>query len=181
MPTSIIAPLPLASAGGGGGSFLSVDTTLLWSTLVLFALFAWVLGKFAWGPLLRIVEDREKGIRDSVESAEKAAAEAKTLLARHQEILRDAGHEREQILARALKEAETARTDLIERARSDAEHIVEKTREQMQNEKNKAIAELREQVADIAVEAAGKIVKSSLTPEVQKKLVDDYITSLPRA
>jgi F-type H+-transporting ATPase subunit b len=181
MPTLIVAPLPLASAGGGGGGFLSVDTTLLWSTLVLFALFAWVLGKFAWGPLLRIVDDREKGIRDSVDTAEKAAAEAKALLGKHQEMLRDAGREREEILARALKEAETARTDLIERARSDAEHIVEKTREQMQNEKNKAIAELREQVADIAVEAAGKIVKSSLTPEAQKKLVDDYITSLPRA
>ena len=69
----------------------------------------------------------------------------------------------------------------MERARADAEHIVAKTREQMQHEKNQAIAELREQVADIAVEAAGKIVKSSLTPEAQKKLVDDYITSLPRA
>jgi F-type H+-transporting ATPase subunit b len=170
MMTWTVVSLPLAAAGGGEGSFLSVDTTLLWSTLVLFTLFAWVLGRFAWGPLLRIVDEREKGIRDSVESAERAAGEAKALLARHQEMLRDAGREREEILARALKEAETVRTD-----------IVAKTREQMQHEKNQAIAELREQVADIAVEAAGKIVKSSLTPEAQKKLVDDYITSLPRA
>jgi F-type H+-transporting ATPase subunit b len=179
MLTWLAAPLPLAAAEGASGSIL--DTTLLVSTAVLFALFAWVLGKFAWGPLLKIVDEREKGIRDSVESAEKAAAEAKALLARHQEMLRDAGREREEILARALREAETTRTDLVERARSDAEHIVEKTREQMQQEKNQAIAELREQVADIAVEAASKIVKSSLTPEAQKKLVDDYITSLPRA
>jgi F-type H+-transporting ATPase subunit b len=181
MLTWIVAPLPLASAGGGGGSFLSVDTTLLWSTLVLFILFAWVLGKFAWGPLLKILDERETGIRDSVETAEKAAAEARELVAKHQEMLRDAGREREEILARALKEAETARADLVERARSDAEHIVAKTREQMQHEKDQAISELREQVADIAVEAASKIVKSSLTPETQKKLVDDYITSLPRA
>jgi F-type H+-transporting ATPase subunit b len=177
----IAAPLPLASAGGGSGSFLSVDTTLLWSTLVLFVLFAWVLGKFAWGPLLKILDERETGIRDSVESAEKAAAEAKALVAKHQEMLRDAGREREEILARALKEAETVRSDLVEKARSDAEGIVQKTREQMQHEKNQAIAELREQVADIAVEAAGKIVRSSLTPEAQKKLVDDYIAQLPRA
>jgi F-type H+-transporting ATPase subunit b len=181
MLTWMVAPLPLAAAGGGEGSFLSINTTLLWSTLVLFILFAWVLGKFAWGPLLKIVDEREKGIRDSVESAEKAADEARALLARHQEMLRDAGREREEILARALKEAETARTDLVERARSDAEHIVQKAREQMENEKNQAIAQLREQVADIAVEAASKIVKSSLTPETQKKLVDDYIASLPRA
>ncbi|MCG6923527.1 MAG: F0F1 ATP synthase subunit B [Acidobacteriota bacterium] len=181
MLTWIVAPLPLAAAGGGGGSFLSVDTTLFVSTAILFAVFAWVLGKFAWGPLLRIVDDREKGIRDSVGAAERAAAEAKELLAQHQEMLRGAGREREEILAKALKEAETARIELVEKARSDAEHIVERARDQIERDKTQAIADLRGQVADIAVEAASKIVKSSLTPEVQKKLVDDYITSLPRA
>ena len=181
MLTWLVGPLPLAAAGGGGGSFLSVDTTLLVSSAILFALFAWVLGKFAWGPLLRIVDDREKRIRDSVGAAERAAAEAKGLLAQHQEMLRGAGREREEILARALKEADSARVDLVEKARSDAEHIVERAREQIERDKNEAIAELRGQVADIAVEAASKIVKSSLTPEAQRKLVDDYITSLPRA
>jgi F-type H+-transporting ATPase subunit b len=181
MLTWIAAPLPLAAAEGGAGGLLSLDVTLLWSTAVLFALFAWVLGKFAWGPLLRIVDDREKNIRTSVETAESAAAEAKDLLEKHQEMLRGAGREREEILAKALKEAETARVELVDKARSDAEHIVERAREQIDREKNEAIAELRGQVADIAVEAASKIVKSSLTPEAQRKLVDDYISSLPRA
>jgi F-type H+-transporting ATPase subunit b len=181
MQTWIAVPLPLAAAEGGAGGLLSLDLTLLWSTAVLFALFAWVLGKFAWGPLLKIVDEREKGIRDSVETAQKAAVEAKALLTQHQEMLRGAGREREEILARALKEAETARTDLIEKARTDSETLVQRAREQIDREKNQAIAELRGQVADIAVEAASKIVKSSLTPEAQKKLVDDYITSLPQA
>jgi F-type H+-transporting ATPase subunit b len=174
------AVLPLAASGGGGG-LLSIDWTLFWATLVLFVLFALVLGKFAWGPLLRIVDEREKSIRTSVESAENAAAEAKDLLAKHQEMLRGAGREREEILAKALKEAETVRGDLVEKARSDAERVAGHAREQIERDKNEAIAELRGQVADIAVEAASKIVKSSLTPEAQKKLVDDYITSLPRA
>jgi F-type H+-transporting ATPase subunit b len=181
MLTWIAAPLPLAAAEGGAGGLLSLDVTLLWSTAVLFALFAWVLGKFAWGPLLRIVDDREKNIRTSVETAENAAAEAKDLLEKHQEMLRGAGREREEILAKALKEAAAARVELVDKARSDAEHIVERAREQIDREKNEAIAELRGHVADIAVEAASKIVKSSLTPEAQKKLVDDYISSLPRA
>ena len=101
--------------------------------------------------------------------------------AKHQEMLRGAGREREEILARALKEADTVRGDIVEKARSDAERIAGHAREQVEREKNEAIGELRAQVADIAVEAASKIVKSSLTPEAQKKLVDDYITSLPRA
>jgi F-type H+-transporting ATPase subunit b len=181
MLTWLVAPLPLAAAGGGGGSFLSVDTTLLVSTAVLFALFAWVLGRFAWGPLLRIVDDREKGIRDNVEAAEKAAAEAKAALARHQELLRGAAREREEILGKAVKEAEAARAELVEKARSDAETIVTRAREQIERDTSQAIAEVRAQVADIAVEAASRIVKSSLSPEAQKKLVDDYITSLPQA
>jgi F-type H+-transporting ATPase subunit b len=181
MLTWMVAPLPLAAAEGGAGGLLSLDTTLLVSTAILFALFAWVLGKFAWGPLLKIVDDREKNIRSSVEAAEKAAAEAKDTLEKHQEMLRGAGREREEILARALKEAETARNELVEKARSDAERIVDRAHEQIEQEKTQAIAELRGQVADIAVEAASRIVKSSLTPEAQKKLVDDYITSLPRA
>ena len=74
-----------------------------------------------------------------------------------------------------------ARVELVDKARADAETIVTRAREQIERDKNEAIAEVRAQVADIAVEAASRIVKSSLSPEAQKKLVDDYIASLPRA
>lgn len=178
---SLAALLPLAAAEGGGGGILSVDTTLLWATVVLFILFAWVLGKFAWRPLLQIVDERERSIRGSVESAENAAKAAKEALAKHQELLRAAGREREEILARALKEAEQVRGELVGKARGEAEQVVSRAREQLEREKSQAIGELRGQVADIAMEAASRIVKSSLTPESQKKLVDDYIASLPRA
>ena len=173
--------LALALAEGGGGGLLSIDATLLWATIVVFALFAWVLGKFAWGPLLKIVDEREKTIRDQVDSAQQAAADAKDLLVQHQEMLKGAGREREEILQKAVKEAEQVRADLVTKARADADQVVSKAREQMQREKDQAIAELRAQVADIAVEAASRIVKSSLTDEAQRKLVDDYIQELPRA
>ena len=179
MPTPIVAPLVLAEAGGGG--FLSVDATLLWATLVVFALFAWILGKFAWGPLLKIVDEREKTIREQVDAAEQAAAEAKGLLTQHQEMLKGAGREREEILGKALKEAESLRVELVGKARAEAEQAVARARDQMQLEKDQALAELRAQVADIAVEAASRIVKSSLTEEAQRRLVDDYIRELPRA
>lgn len=176
----MLTPHALALAEGGGGGLLSVDATLLWATLVVFALFAWILGKFAWGPLLEIVEEREKTIREQVDSAQRAAAEAKDLLLQHQELLRGAGREREEILAKALKEAEKVRSDLVTKARADSDQVLARAREQMQRDKDQAIAELRAQVADIAVEAASRIVKSSLTEEVQRKLVDDFIEELPR-
>jgi F-type H+-transporting ATPase subunit b len=178
---STLVALPFTLAAAGGGSFLSVDATLLWATVVVFALFAWILGKFAWGPLLKFVDDREKTIRDQVDSAQLAAAEAKEMLAKHQEILKGAGREREEILQKALKEAEQVRGELVTKARSDAEQVLARAREQMGLEKDKAIAELRAQVADIAVEAASRIVKSSLDEATQRKLVDDYIKDLPGA
>ena len=178
MTTTVAVQALLAAAAGGG--IMSVDTTLLWATLVAFSVFAWILAKFAWGPLLKIVDEREKTIRDQVDSAEKAAADAKSTLAQHQELLRGAGRERDEILARATKDSEALRAELQAKARADADQIVGRAREQMLREKDQAIAELRAQVADIAVEAASRIVKSSLSEEAQRKLVDDYIQELPR-
>ena len=181
MLQEVATALAAAAAEGGGGGIMSVETTLLWATIVLFALFAWVLGKFAWGPLLKIVDEREKAIRGHVDGAERAAAEAKDLLVQHQELVRGAGREREEILKKALKEAEEVRTELVGKARAEAEHALLRARDQMQREKEQAIAEMRAEVADIAVEAASRIVKSSLTEEAQRKLVDDYIKELPAA
>jgi F-type H+-transporting ATPase subunit b len=162
------------------GGLTDIDATLFYTTLVLFAIFAFVLGKFAWGPLLAAIEGREKSVRDHVDGAQKANTEAQALLAQHKEMLREAGREREEILGRALKEADTIKTDLVQKARSEADQLVVRAKEQIEREKAGAIRDLRAQVADIAIEAASKIVKSSLTPEAQKKLVDDAIAALPR-
>lgn len=174
-----VAGLLAAAEGGAGSGLLSVDSTIFIATVVAFFVFAWILGKFAWGPLLKIVDDREKAIREQVDSAEKAAADAKATLTQHQELLRGAGRERDEMLARATKDAEALRADLQAKARGDAEQILARSREQMQREKEAALAELRAQVADIAIEAASRIVKSSLSDEAQRKLVDDYIKELP--
>jgi len=171
----------LAAAEGAGGNLLSVDTTLFIATLVTFVVFAGILAKFAWGPLLQIVDAREKSIREQVDSAEKAAADAKATLAQHQELLRGAHRERDELLGRAAKDAEALRAELSVKARADAEQVLARAREQMTREKEQALAELRAQVADIAIEAASRIVKSSLTEDAQRKLVDDYIKDLPRA
>ncbi len=180
MAMQLAAQVLLAAAETGGGGLMSVDTTLMLATLITFLIFATILWKFAWGPLLKIVEDREKTIRAQVESAETAAAAAKSMLAQHHELLRGAGRERDEIFARALKDAEGLRAQLQAKARGDADQIVARARDEMQREKEQAIAELRAQVADLAVEAASRIVKSSLSEEAQRKLVDDYIKELPR-
>ncbi|HET7291415.1 MAG TPA: F0F1 ATP synthase subunit B [Vicinamibacteria bacterium] len=173
--------IPLAGALLAAGGLTDINFVLTVATIVLFAIFALVLAKFAWGPLLRLIEEREKGIKDAVEGAEKASAEAKELLEKHKEMLREAGREREEIIKKALKEAETLKVDLQTKARAESEAMIGRAKEQVAREKELAILELRGQVADLAIEAASRIVKSSLTPEAQKQLVDDFIRDLPKA
>lgn len=172
---------PLTAALVAAGGLTDIDSALFYETLVLFALFAFVLTKFAWKPLLQMIEEREKGIRESVESAQKANADAQALLEKHKEMLREAGREREEIIRKALQEAETFKADLESKARAEGEQLIQRAKEQVEREKNAAILELRSQVADLAIEAAGRIVTSSLTPEAQRKLVDEFVASVPKA
>jgi len=171
----------MASMLLAAGGLTDIEPVLFWSTLVLFALFATVLAKFGWGPLLQIIEEREKNVQNAVEGAQKARTEAEALLTQHRELLREATREREEIVKRALGEAEQLKADLSARAKSESDQMIQKARDQIEREKGQAILELRAQVGQLAVEAAARIVQSSLTPDAQKKIVDDFITALPRA
>jgi F-type H+-transporting ATPase subunit b len=172
------ALLPGLLAAGG---LTDINWTLFWATLVLFGIFAFVMAKLAWNPLLAMIEAREKGVRDSVEGAQRANSEAQTLLAQHQELLREGGRQREEIVKRAIADAEQLKADLSAQARTEADQILKKAKEQIEREKRLAIQELRGQVADLAIEAASRIVTSSLTPEAQRKLVHEFIEKLPAA
>lgn len=172
-----MALVPALAAGG----FTDLDLGLTIWTVVLFGIFAFVLTKLGWKPLLAMIEEREKGIRDAVGSAEKANEEAQRLLAQHQELIREAGRQREEIMKRALADAETVRADLVSQAKAESDRMVHRAKDQIEREKKLAIQELRSQVADLAVEAASRIVQSSMTPEVQKKLVHEFIDNLPQA
>jgi F-type H+-transporting ATPase subunit b len=167
---------PLLAAGGGGLTDIDFGLTL-W-TLVLFVLFAGVLWKFAWGPLLSTIDAREKAVRDEVEGAQKANSEAAALLEKHKELVRDAGRERDELLKRTRAEADEIKNELQAKARTEAEAILERAREQIGRERDAAITTLRAQVADVAIEAAAKIVESSLGKDAQRKIVDEFVASL---
>ena len=170
------ALLTIVAAGG----LTDVNFGLTLWTVVLFILFAVIMTKLGWRPLLHAIEEREKGIRGAVDGAQKAHTEAQALLAQHKEMLREAGREREEIIKRALKDAEQLKADLTARAKTESDQMVQRARQQIDQEKNQAILELRGQVADLAMEAASKIVASSMTPEAQRKLVDEFIKTVPR-
>jgi F-type H+-transporting ATPase subunit b len=168
-------------AAEGGFTFTDFNLGLLLWTWVLFAIFFVVTTKFGWGPLLKIVREREQSIRQAVDGAETANAEAKALLEKHRHMVEDITRERAEIIKTAHDEAAKLKEGLQAQAKAESERMIERARDQIGREKDQALHELRGEVANLAVEAASKIVVSSLTPEAQKKLVNDFLGSLPRS
>jgi F-type H+-transporting ATPase subunit b len=175
----LLAALQAAAASGKGG-LTDINLGLTVWTIVLFGIFAGLLFKLGWKPLLSIIEEREKSISDAVENAHRAQDQAQALLVQQKEVLREAGQQRESMLKQAFADAEQVRANLVAQAKAESARLLEKAREQIARETEIAVRDLRAQVADLAIQAAGKIVTSSLTADTQRKLVDEFLETLPK-
>jgi F-type H+-transporting ATPase subunit b len=152
--------------------------TIFWSALI-FILFLLILSKFAWKPILSAVKARDEMIKGSLESATRAREEMLKLQSDNEAILRKAREEREGI----LKEAREIRDKLISEAKGkateEAEKLVEKARAGIEGEKRKALSEIREQVADLSVEIASRLLGEKLKQSgEQEKLIDNYLKEI---
>jgi len=161
----------------GGITDINPGLTLWTAITFLFLLF--VLGKFAWGPIVKMLAERERTIRESIEAAKKERAEAEKLMAEQKASLAQAQREAAELAKRNQQEVEKLRVELTDRAKKEADELVAAARRQVVEEIAKAKLELRSQVADLAISAAAKLVKSSLDEKAQRQLVEEYIAQLP--
>ena len=150
----------------------------LW-TAITFLVLILVLAKVAWGPIVKMLEERERTIREAIDQARNERSEAEKLLAQQKESLLQARREAAELAKRNQQEVEALRAELTARARKEADEMIASARRTIDEEKRKASAELKAQVADLAVAAATKIVKGSLDERAQRALVEDYLRELP--
>ncbi|HET9553482.1 MAG TPA: F0F1 ATP synthase subunit B [Anaeromyxobacteraceae bacterium] len=172
---ALTVPAPVLAAG----ALTDINPGLTLWTAITFLLLVGLLSKFAWGPIVKMLAEREKTIREAIESAKKERAEAEKLLAAQKESLAAATREAAELAKRNQQEVEALRLDLTAKAKKEAEELVASARKQIVEEKTKAAAELRGMVADLAIEAASKLVKANLDDKAQRQLVDDYLKQLP--
>lgn len=145
---------------------------LFWMTLS-FLLVLFVLAKFAWKPILNGLKEREASIADSLNEAKKAREEIAAMNARNQDLMREAREEREVLLkeARDIRDREIATAK--ERAKAEGDAMLARAREDIRNEKNAAVAEMKNEVAQLSIQVAERILKDKLgDPAAQKALVD---------
>jgi F-type H+-transporting ATPase subunit b len=167
--------MPVLAAGG----IADINPGLTLWTAITFLLLLVVLSKFAWGPIVKMLNERESTIREAIESAKKERAEAEKLMAEQKAALATATREAAELAKRNQVEVETLRQELTAKARKEADELVASARKQIVEEKTKAMAELRGAVADLAIEAAAKLVKANLDDKTQRQLVEDYLKQLP--
>tara|TARA_B110000027_G_scaffold77419_1_gene82487 strand:+ start:70 stop:570 length:501 start_codon:yes stop_codon:yes gene_type:complete len=146
-----------------------------WQT-VIFVLLIFLLKKFAWKPILDAVNEREEGIRSSLKSAEKAREEMASLQSENEDTLKKARLERDGL----LKEAREIKQKLIEEAKNEAnkeaKKIIIQAQETIESEKNAAIVDLKNQVANLSIEIAEKVLKEKLSEDkAQMNLVKELV------
>jgi len=168
-------PAPVLAAG----SLTTINPGLtLWAAITFLVLLV-VLSKFAWGPIVKMLDDRARTIHEAIDAAKKERAEAERMLAEQKESLARATREAAELAKRNQQEVEALRLELTARARKEADELVASARKQIIEEKSKAVTELRGMVADLAIDAASRLIKASLDEKAQRALVEDYLKQLP--
>ena len=152
---------------------------LIFWTVVTFVILAFILKRFAWRPILGIIEEREKTIREALEESKRAREAADEALAKNKELLAHARADAARIVSEGQKEAQRLRTEILEKARSEASAVLDQGRKQIELETKQAVARLKGTVVDVALEAAGKLIRASLDDAKHRELVESYLEELP--
>ncbi len=150
----------------------------IWHSLLFIGLVL-LLKKFAWKPILDAVEEREEGIRKSLEGAERAKQEMQNLKSDNEKILKEARAERDALLKEAREMKESIVSQAKEEAQLQANKLMEQAKTAIQNEKAKAITDIKTQMGELSVSIAEKVVKNELSnKDKQLQLVEQLLNEV---
>jgi len=153
-------------------------SSLIFWEVVSFGILLWVLYKVAFPPILKILEERERKIRESLEQAERHRSEAERKLQEYEAKLNAASRDAEAVIAQAKERAQRLLEENEQRLAADAERIKEDTAREIDHERRKAIQEIRAQTTDIALLVAEKVVGRTLNDQDHRRLADEALEAV---
>ena len=159
-------------------TLLKPDLGLMIWTIVTFSIMVAILKKVAWGPLLKVLEEREEKIRQDVEAAEKNRAQMEQFKADYERQLGEIETRAKSLLAQAEKKGLENREAILKDAQDQARKIQEKTRQELEIEKEKISRELRCELGELSVKIAEKIVRKTIDKKVQEDALQDFLKNL---
>jgi F-type H+-transporting ATPase subunit b len=173
----------LASAAGVGAAHLAADTETLFQINVFqvviaaanFVVFLVLMWTFAFKPVAKMLGDRRARIEQGLRDAEQARTDRENAEQERLAAITDARREANDILARAQKVAQETRDADIAATRTELERMRVRASDEIAAEKQRALAELRGEVADLALQAAGRVVRETMTDQRQRRLVEEFL------
>ncbi|OGL68569.1 ATP synthase F0 subunit B [Candidatus Uhrbacteria bacterium RIFCSPLOWO2_01_FULL_47_24] len=154
---------------------LGIDWRLLIAQLVNFTILLAVLYKFLYKPVLKLLHDRSQKIEQGIKNAENVEVRLKEVAALYETKTREARAEAAKILEATKKEADTMKAELAVQAQKEAEKIVSSGRARLTVEKEKIMHEAEHELADLVAQATEHVLGSVLTPEMDRKLIDEAV------
>ena len=150
---------------------------MIW-TIVCFLIALFVLRKYAFGPIQKLIDDRRERIRRSLDEADDAREEARKLLEEHRRLIGQARSEAEDIRSTARHEGEAQLRRVKEEAETDRQRRLEDTKRQIEAETRRALDAIRAEVAELSLIAAEKVTRGALDDKDQRRLIDEAIGEL---
>lgn len=154
------------------GGFHVLDMAVM---LIMFLILMALVKKYAWGPVVDMMEKREQYVANEIDAAEKNRKDAEEASAESQEQLKQTKQEAQQIIEDAKNAGVKQEQDIVATAKQEAERIKEAANEEIQSEKDKALQALQDKVASLSVLIASKVIEKEISAQDQEKLIEDYI------
>jgi F-type H+-transporting ATPase subunit b len=162
----------------GANPLISVTPGLMIWTIVCFLIALYVLKKYAFGPIQKLIDERRERIQRSLEEADNARIEARKLLEEHKALLQSARGDAEQILAEARKTGEAMELRMREETEAERQRRLEETRREIAAEAQRALEQIRAEVADLTLEATSIVVGKKLDADRDREHISQAIGSL---
>jgi F-type H+-transporting ATPase subunit b len=173
-----IASPAFAQEAAARHPLLSLQSGVMFWTLVVFLVTFFVLWKFAFGPMTAAVQSREQALEQAIASAKKDRDDAAKLLDDHRKQIEAARGEAQRYVAEGRAAAESMRSEMLEQTRTQQQELMERARRDIEAETAKAIDELRREAVDLALAGASKVIEKNLDDAGNRKLVESYLAGI---
>ncbi len=157
-----------------------IDFGLMVSISLGFFALLFIMAKFAWPAVTKMLDERARQIKHNLDQAERQRREMEQLRADYEQRLANIEVEAREKIQAAVRDAQQARDDRLNEARAQAEQMIARGAEEVEREKEKALIEIRDKVADLATLAAGQIIGRTVDAQVHRQLIDEVIDSIGR-
>ncbi|MFP4145808.1 MAG: F0F1 ATP synthase subunit B [Phycisphaeraceae bacterium] len=178
--TSLATPLFAAAEEGEATTPMAGTYYQSLAAVIVFLILLAVLYKWAWGPILSGLQDREGKIQADLASAERRAREANETLAQYQAQLAEARQEAQQMIERSREDARKVAADLRAQAEQEAAQLRERTQRDIETAKEQAITDIYDRTAELSTQIAARILQRQIRPEDQQALVQRSLDELAR-